>query len=244
MSEELLQTAPKRLGRYTYYRLGSTTLEQLKAQGIIPKKNYGALRTKKPDGLVSYHREIKAVVEYKQPSQLRSENQIAKAIDQELSVARALCKLLIVTDGTKSFWINALNGDRISDHTGAEVSSVFHPYGANNTSIIEQLIEDIDASVSLTESQIRTSKIIDPTPLAKRLWQTIWVATGKSPVKCLYNVVELFIFKFLSDLSVLPDDVAFNHILAKALRPLQSSPSDWLPWETQLYFALSWGSES
>ena len=216
MSEELLQTTPKRIGRYTYYRLGSTTLDQLQAHGIIPRTNYGRLRAKKPDGLVSYHKNIKAVVEYKQPAQLKSPAQIAKAIDQELPVAKVLCKLLIVTDGTKSFWINALNGDRISDHTGNEVCAVFHPFGANNTTIIEQLIEDIDASISLTTSQIRTARIIDPSPLAKRLWQTIWVATGKSPVKCLYNVVELFIFKFLSDLRVLPDDVAFDYIYEKA----------------------------
>ena len=61
----------------------------------------------------------------------------------------------------------------------------------------------------------RTARLIDPTPLATRLWQTIWVATGKSPVKCLYNVVELFIFKFLSDLKVLADDIAFEAIYKK-----------------------------
>ena len=49
-----------------------------------------------------------------------------------------------------------------------------------------------------------------------RLWQTIWVATGKSPVKCLYNVVELFIFKFLSDLEILPGDISFGRVYAKA----------------------------
>ena len=42
------------------------------------------------------------------------------------------------------------------------------------------------------------------------------MATGKSPVKCLYNVVELFIFKFLSDLGILAEDIAFTAILKKA----------------------------
>ena len=78
------------------------------------------------------------------------------------------------------------------------------------------MIDEIDASISKTNSVIRSAKLIDPTPLATRLWQTIWVATGKSPVKCLYNVVELFIFKFLSDLKVLPDDIAFGNIYQKA----------------------------
>lgn len=216
MSEELLQTIPKKIGRYTYYRLGSTTLDQLKTQGIVPKRNYGKARTKKPDGLVSYHGDIKAVVEYKQPKELKSEKQIAKAIEQEIAVAKALCKLLIVTDGTKSFWVNALNGDRITDKNGQELSAVFHPFGTGDAITLEHLIEDIDASISKNVSRIRSDKLIDPSPLARRLWQTIWVATGKSPVKCLYNVVELFIFKFLSDLEILPDDIAFGRVYAKS----------------------------
>ena len=216
MSEELLQTAPKKIGRYTYHRLGNTTLDQLKANGIVPKKNYGKLKTNKPDGLVSYHGDIKAVVEYKLPKELRSDKQVAKAIQQEIAVAKVLCKLLIVTDGSKSFWVNALNGERVSDQKGNKIVTVFHPFGKNDTSTIEHLIEDIDASVSEDESTIRSAKLIDPSPLARRLWQTIWVATGKSPVKCLYNVVELFIFKFLSDLGILPDDISFGRVYAKA----------------------------
>ena len=65
MSEELLQTIPQQIGKYIYYRLGSTTLGQLQDNGIIPKKNYQNLKAKKPDGLVAYHGSIKAVVEYK-----------------------------------------------------------------------------------------------------------------------------------------------------------------------------------
>ena len=110
MSEELL---PKKIGRYTYHRLGNTTLDQLKAKGIIPKKNYGKRKAKKPDGLVSYHGDIKVVVEYKQPQELKSDEQIAH--QQEISLAKALCKLLIVTDGRKSFWVNALNRERVSE---------------------------------------------------------------------------------------------------------------------------------
>ena len=94
--------------------------------------------------------------------------------------------------------------------------SLFHPFGKGEASTIEHLVEDIDASISKDCSSIRSARVIDPTPLARRLWQTIWVATGKSPVKCLYNVVELFIFKFLSDLGILPDDISFGRVYAKA----------------------------
>jgi len=216
MSEELLQTVPFQIGKYTYYRLGNTTLGQLRNAGIIPKKDYKQLGAKKPDGLVAHHGSIKAVVEYKQPRELSSDIKITKAITQEAKVAKALSKILIVTDSTKTFWVNAINGERIRDMDGNELRTVFHAFGVKNATILEYLLDEVDASINKTNSTIRRPRLIDPTPLATRLWQTIWVATGKSPVKCLYNVVELFIFKFLSDLRVLPDDTAFNRIRQKA----------------------------
>lgn len=217
MSEELIQATPQKIGKYTYYRLGSTTLDQLKNNGIVPKQNYGKLRTKKPDGLVTYHDTVRAVVEYKQPKHLSSEKDLQKAIAQEIDVARMLCRILIITDGTKSFWVNALNGELIKDEKGNEVKTVFNLTVVKNIGTIEYLLDEIDASITASNSIIRSAKLIDPTPLATRLWQTIWVATGKSPVKCLYNVVELFIFKFLSDLQILAEDIAFNRIYQKAL---------------------------
>jgi len=54
---------------------------------------------------------------------------------------------------------------------------------------------------------------VDPTNLAKSVWQDIYVATGKEPEKCLYNVVEIFIFKFLSDLSVLESIYSFDFLI-------------------------------
>ncbi|OQW98137.1 MAG: hypothetical protein BWK74_05350 [Desulfobacteraceae bacterium A6] len=95
MSEELIQTVPQKIGNYTYFKLGSTTLNQLKASGIIPPKNYGNLGTKKPDGLVIHHGIIKAVIEYKLPEKLSSESQIKTAIEQEILVAKKLCKILV-----------------------------------------------------------------------------------------------------------------------------------------------------
>ncbi|MBL0690198.1 MAG: N-6 DNA methylase [Alphaproteobacteria bacterium] len=53
---------------------------------------------------------------------------------------------------------------------------------------------------------------MNPETLANRVWQHIWISTGKEPEKCLYNVVEIFIFKFLSDLEILTDTYSFNNI--------------------------------
>lgn len=127
MSEELLQTLPQKVGKYTYYRLGNTTLDQLKNNGIIPRKDYDTLKKKKPDGLMIYQGRIRAVVEYKQPKDLKTENDLQKAIAQEIAVAKALCKILIITDGSKSFWVNALNGELIKDAKGNYLKPCFIP---------------------------------------------------------------------------------------------------------------------
>lgn len=216
MSEELLQTIPQKVGRYTYYRLGNTTLEQLSNAGIIPRRDYGNLKRKRPDGIVLYQNVVRAVVEYKQPQDLRTEKDVQSAITQEIEVARLLCKILIVTDGSKSFWVNAHNGEFIRDTKGNDLRTLFHPFIVGNTNTIEYLFDEIDGSIDACNSQIQSARLIDPTPFCTRLWQTIWVATGKSPVKCLYNVVELFIFKFLSDLEILRGDLAFTYVYLKS----------------------------
>ena len=99
---------------------------------------------------------------------------------------------------------------------GEDLQTVFHPFAVKDISTIEYLFDEIEGSITENNSTIHSDRLIDPTPIATRLWQTIWVATGKSPIKCLYNVVELFIFKFLSDLEVLPNDLAFDYLYQKA----------------------------
>jgi len=217
MSEELLQTIPQSIGKYTYFKLGETTINQLMENGHIPKRAYTGLLRKKPDGIIFFQNKVKAIVEYKLPEKLRTDADISKAVEQELAVAKALCKILIVTDGQHTFWINALNGEQIRDNKGNQINTVFDALNVKNVNVIEYLIEEIDLSIDEKNSSIRSYQNVDPTPLANKLWQTIWAATGKSPVKCLYNVVELFIFKFLSDLRVLPQDISFENVYSKSL---------------------------
>lgn len=217
MSEELLYTIPQSIGKYTYYALHETTIRQLMESGLIPRRTYKGILRKKPDGIVFYQNTVKAIVEYKSPEKLRTDTDIQNAIEQEIDVAKALCKILVVTDGQHSYWINALNGEQIRDTKGNLVNTVFDCLNVKNVNILEYLIEEIDMSIDEHHSCIRSYQNVDPTPLATKLWQTIWAATGKSPVKCLYNVVELFIFKFLSDLKVLPADISFDNVYKKSI---------------------------
>lgn len=217
VSEELLQTTPQSIGKYEYFKLGATTLRQLVNYGKIKKTSAVAkLLNKKPDGILTRLGRVVAVVEYKQPSKLQTAAHIKKAIQQEISVAKSLCNALIVTDGSKTIWINAQRDERIRDQAGNELATLFHPQNIGNVNQLEVVLDQVCESINKKNSQLTSSTVVDPTPLASRLWQTIWVATGKSPVKCLYNVVELFIFKFLSDLKVLDPDFAFAKVYERS----------------------------
>ncbi len=201
MSEQLIQVIPQRFGKYLFYRLGETTINQLKKARIIPIKNYGSIGKKKPDGIIVCRGTVHAIVESKTSEELNTTQKEDRAIKQEIFVANALCKLLLVTDNqSKTLWINALNGEKIFGKNGTPIDLLFDSKLNVNPDKIESLLDEIQASITQINSMLKEDSIIDPTQLATRMWQTIWVATGKSPVKCLYNVVELLIFKFLSDI--------------------------------------------
>lgn len=77
---------------------------------------------------------------------------------------------------------------------------------------LEQLIDKIDHSLTSENNKIALPEVVDPSQLARTIWQKIWLNTGKDPEKCLYNVVELFVFKFLSDVGVLRTHKNFSYV--------------------------------
>lgn len=211
LSEELLQIKPLELGRYSYLKLGASTLAQLRKARVIvgPPTEH---ERKKPDGLIlAPDGVVKAFIEYKPPREFKTSAQQDKAIAQEIAVAKALCKVYIVTDGQKTIWINPQTGNCIERESGEIVQDVvdvlrFHDGGMTleEVAAFEDLIDMAENSLDAHTDRIAPPRLLDPTPLAQSLWQLIWINTGKEPEKCLYNVVELFVFKFLSDLQVLP----------------------------------------
>ena len=228
MSEELLQSEPYPIGRYRYYKLGATTLRQLKDAKIIRGRIDRELLAKKPDGLITLRDgTTRAVVEYKPPAKLRTDLQIQKAIDQELAVARELGKLFIVTTGSKSIWINACNGERVRTASDVELDFVVDvkalARGEGDPGELERLLDAAQASLSATSNKLAAPSVHDPSVLANTIWQKIWVQTGKTPEKCLCNVVELFVFKFLSDLGVLKEHNDFWQVQSIARR---TTPAD------------------
>ena len=204
MSEELLQRDlvknPEKIGKWDFYNIGATTLKALKRHKKIRDRDYGVLERKKPDALIIQQKQVIAAIEYKTPKEFRTETQKNKAIKQEIEVAKKLgAKIFIATDTKETVWVNVLTGNRIGDKNGKKIKTLFDPKDEK----IAELIKKIYDSINEQSDNIKPKQLVNPTDLAKRIWQNIWSVSGATPENCLYTFVELFIFKYLSDLGVL-----------------------------------------
>lgn len=215
MSEELLQRDLikncQKLGKWDFYNIGATSIKALKEHGIIRNVNYGAEEKKKVDGLIVQKKNVIAVIEYKKPSKFKTAEQKNKAIKQELEVAKKLdAHIIIATDTKETIWVNVLTGNRIKDESGKEIKTNFDPKDDK----IPEFIEKIIFSINELNDQIKPKQLVNPTDLAKQIWQDIWSVSGATPENCLYTFVEIFIFKYLSDLGVLQGMFNFNTLYA------------------------------
>lgn len=211
MSEELLQrdllNNPEKIGKWDFYNIGATTIKSLKENGIIRNVNYGTEEKKKVDALIVKNKNVIAVIEYKKPPQFKTVEQQNKAIMQELEVARKLkAHIIIATDTKETIWVNVLTGNRIKDENGKEIKTKFDIKDDK----LPELIEKIISTINELNDQLKPKQLVNPTDLAKQIWQDIWSVSGATPENCLYTFVELFIFKYLSDLGVLQGIYNFN----------------------------------
>ena len=211
MSEELLQRDlfknPEKIGVWDFYNIGATSIKALKEYGIIRNVNYGKEERKKVDALIVQKKNVIAVIEYKKPSEFKTKTQKNKAIKQELEVAKKIgAHIIIATDTKESLWVNTQTGNRIKDEDGKDIFFNFDPKDEK----LPALIEKIKYSINELNDQIKPKKLVNPTDLAKQIWQDVWSVSGATPENCLYTFVELFIFKYLSDLGVLQGMFNFN----------------------------------
>ncbi len=180
------------------------------------------------------------LLEYKKPSDFQTDKQKTLAIQQCNDLCQVVnSKIGIITDGIVTLWINPRCSDSKNDYqdktTRKKRSYSFilneDKQKLNRLFVIAEdsidkreklddasgetydLIKRILQEISETNSTLTKTKEVDPLNLAKSVWQDIYVNTGKDPTKCLYNVVEIFIFKFLSDLDVLKPPYDFKSLL-------------------------------
>lgn len=219
MSEDLVQSSARPFGRLAYLRLGATTLKQLKRSKYIKTPLSAAEETRKPDGIVLLPRGgVKAVIEVKTPQELTA-RKLPAVIEHYSPIASACCHLLILTDGRKSYWINPHTKQPVQ-LDGKDLRELFDPQAVGDGSLPQEkvaklvdLIDRCDQSLTDSNDTLGAASILDPSPLARSVWQKIWISTGKEPEKCLYNVVEIFVFKFLSDLGVLTGTYSFRSVV-------------------------------
>lgn len=214
MSEELLQRNlldnPEKIGKWDFYNIGNTTVKALKEHGIIRNVDYGSLERKKVDGILVQRKNVIAIIEYKKPSEFKSLKQKDKAIKQELDVAKILkSKIYIVTDTKEAIWINPLTGNKIKSENKKDIIDLFD----KNNDKLPDLIEKIINSINERNDCIKPKKMVNPKDLAKQIWQDVWSVSGATPENCLYTFVELFIFKYLSDLGILKGSYSFNTLM-------------------------------
>ncbi len=215
MSEELIQRGLDRknptskIGKWDYFSIGATTLKALKNASIIRNVDYGVFELKKVDGIIIHNKDVIAIIEFKHPKDFKTKIQKDKAIIQEIEVAKILgSKIIIATDTIDTIWVNALTNKRICDELGNEIKVLFNPSDEH----LAALIEKINYSINEKNNNILQKKLVNPTDLAKSIWQDIWSVSGATPENCLYTFVELFIFKYLSDLKILKDIDSFDFL--------------------------------
>ena len=187
MSEELLQRDlqknPEKIGKWDFYNIGATSVKALKEYGIIRNVNYGKEERKKVDALIVQQKNVIAVVEYKKPSEFKTKAQKNKAIKQEIEVAKKIgSNIIIATDTKESVWVNVKTAQRIKDEDGKELKYNFNPKDEK----LPELIEKIISSINEINDQIKPKKLVNPTDLAKQIWQDIWSVSGATPAITFY----------------------------------------------------------
>lgn len=183
---------------------------------------------------------VVVVLEYKKPAEFQTDKNKKEATEQCNDLCQVLeARIGVITDGIVTYWINPSHADKKNEYkdrtTGTKRSFSFilnddkqklqkkfflsetRKKDINklddDTKETYQIIDRILSETNNANSILKATEKTDPTPLARSVWQSIYISTKDNPTACLYNVVEIFIFKFLSDLKVLVKDRSFDHLL-------------------------------
>lgn len=182
-----------------------------------------------------------SVEEYKKKEKFKTEKDRRIAIQQCNDLAQELNATVgMITDGESCIWINPkqyCEENEYNDETTGKLRSYSIVHSSdkqiltdkflitekNNTEDFEQLsaetkdtlvlIEKLIYSLNESNSTIIDEETTNPTDLARQVWQDLWAASGAKPEECLYTFVELFIFKFLSDLKILTGRSKFSELI-------------------------------
>lgn len=225
MSEQTIQdglySTPVHFDKYTCRSLGATTIKDLvknkEISGLTINES-NSIHAKKPDVLIlNRSKEIIIFIEMKLPSEFNSNKlkQIAKY--QELSVAKKTkAKIYIISDGNTFIWFNPHTGRHILNENGTPVTRKVNPkeLTQEQQKELSEFIDDVCYCIDSENDQLIPKYYIDPTPLAKKTARILQNMSLSSAKNSLYTFVEMFTFKFLSDIGILKSIYNFDSIYA------------------------------
>lgn len=200
------------LDKYTCLSLGATTIKDLikakELKDIKVSKNLG----KKPDVLiVNKNKEVVVFIEFKKPEEFNTDTKKKKAISQEIDVAKEIgAKIYVVSDGDTFLWLNPITKNFIVDDKGNKIKREIKP--KSEAKKLADFIDLVSLSVTKDNDKILKLEDIDPTDLAKKIAGILKRMTFASAKMSLYTFVEVFLFKYLSDINVLQGDNSFSRI--------------------------------
>ena len=179
-------------------------------------------------------------IEWKKGEKFINEKDKIDAIEQCNDIAQEIgAKIGLATDGQDFIWFNPnhKNKDKeYKDRTTGKIRSYSLIVNKNDIPLKDDFLvdqkndeEDLDNLKTKTQetiklihkilsfidnqhSKLEKGQMINPTILAGQIWQDVWSVSGATPEKCLYTFVELFIFKYLSDLGILQEDDKGNKV--------------------------------
>lgn len=223
MSEQTIQdglySTPVQLGKYTCRSLGATTIKDLvknkEILGLTAKESKD-IKANKPDVLIlNQNKEIIVFIEMKQLSEFKSEELKRVAKYQELLVAKQTkAKIYVISDGDTFIWFNPLTEEHILDEEGKQIVRKINPKDLTqeqNKELVE-FIDDVCYCIDDSNNQLIPKDYIDPTPLAKKTARILQNMSLSSAKNSLYTFVEMFTFKFLSDIGVLKGIYCFDSV--------------------------------
>lgn len=223
MSEQTIQdglySIPVKLDKYTCRSLGATTIRDLvKDKEImgLTLKECKDIKANRPDVLVlNKNKEIIVFIEMKKPSEFHSERLKHTAKYQELFVAKQVkAKIYVISDGNTFIWFNPLTEEHILNEDGSPVCRKINPkeLSQEQNRELAEFIDDVCYCIDGKNNQLIPKDYIDPTPLAKKTARILQNMSLSSAKNSLYTFVEMFTFKFLSDIGVLKGIYCFDNV--------------------------------
>lgn len=214
------------LDKYTCLSLGATTINDLikskELKYVKVSKNLG----KKPDVLiVNKNKEVVVFIEFKKPDEFNTESKKKTAIKQEIEVAKEIgAKIYVVSDGDTFLWLNPITKNFIKDDKGNVIKREIKP--KSEAKKLADFIDLVSLSISEENDTILKLEDIDPTDLATKIARILKRMTFASSKMSLYTFVEVFLFKYLSDINVLKGDNSFAYIYSLYNKDKQNRKTD------------------